>query len=165
MMVRYVSPRSALPDRFTSFPRFDIVLKGVELGSSQHKLTAFWYMEGEKEGLGFAIDPDEQFYEDELLVVADVSAAAKWRPSLGPTLVSAAASWHIPDVESPRSLWSFTLNFESGQSVTLALGGHDEYAEGLTYQPDSVAVIFDEKLAHGYRIPASEVPASGTLIT
>jgi len=37
--VRYISPQLALPDRFTSFTGFDVVLKGAELSSPGHKVA------------------------------------------------------------------------------------------------------------------------------
>jgi len=159
--VRYIYPRFSSP-QLTSHDGFDTVLKGVELSSPNHVLVAMWWMEGVREGLGFIVDPDEQFYDDEALQLVDVTSENRWTVIRASTPVSSALSWHLPDDEAPKCAWSFRLNFESGLSVTVALGDVDEAGVGLTYQPDSVAVIFDETVAQRYRILASSESAWGS---
>lgn len=123
-----------------------------------------WWMEGVKEGLGFVVDPDEQFYDDEALQLVDVTSENRWAAIRASTPVSAALSWHVPDDEAPECVWSFRLNFETGLNVTVALGDVDETGATLTYQPDSVAVIFDKTVAQRYRIFASSESAWGSIL-
>jgi len=162
--IRYISPQFATSQAGNSYVGFDTVLKGVELSSASHVLVAMWWMEGAVEGLGFVLDPDEQFYADEGLHIVDVSRETQWAPMLKSALVSSALSWHLPNGDAPRCVWSFRLNVKSGRSVTIALGEVNESGDGLTYQPDSVAVIFDEPIAQRYRILASTEPAWGTIV-
>lgn len=159
--IKYISPHFSTPRAGNSYAGFDTVLKGVELSSSSHALVAMWWMEGVKEGLGFVVDPDEQFYDDEGLQVVDVTHETQWAPMLKSAVVSSALSWHVPDDDAPKSVWSFRLDVNSGSSATIALGDVDENDGRLTYQPDSVAVIFDESIARRYRILASPESAWG----
>jgi hypothetical protein len=160
--VRYIFPRFS--SQLISYDGFDTVLKGVELSSSKGVVAAMWWMEGVKEGLGFVVDPDEQLYEDEALQLVDVTAEDRWAAIRVSTPVSAALSWHRPDDEAPECVWSFRLNFESGLTVTVALGDVDETGATLTYQPDSIAVIFDKTVAQRYRIFASSESAWGSVL-
>jgi hypothetical protein len=159
--VRYVSPQFSASLTGNSYKGFDIVPKGVELRSPGHVFVALWWMQDIREGLGFVSDPDGQFYDDEGLQVADIPRDGSWAPILDSVVISSALSWQVPNDEAPLCVWSLRLNVESGSSVTIALGDIDETG-ALTYQPDSVAVIFDETIARGYWIPASSESAWGT---
>jgi hypothetical protein len=162
--IRYISPQFSTPPVVTSYIGFDTVLKGVELSSPSHILVVMWWMEGVREGLGFVVDPDQQFYADEGMHVVDASHEAQWVPMLQSTVASSALSWQVPDDDAPRCVWSFRLNVRSGSSATIALGEADENGDRLTYQPDSVAVIFDETMARQYRILASSESAWGSVV-
>jgi hypothetical protein len=162
--VRYFYPQFSSP-QLTSYDGFDTILKGVELSSAEHVIAAMWWVEGAKEGLGFVVDPDGQFYNDEALQILDVSSESQWAPFRASRVVSAALSWHLPDDDLSNCVWAFRLNFASGRSVTVALGDVDEVSGTLTYQPDSVAAIFDEKVARRYRILASSESAWGSIIS
>lgn len=162
MSVRYVFPQFSASLAANSYKGFDTVSKGVELCSPGHVFVALWWMEGIREGLGFVTDPDGQFYDDEGLRVADVPYNAPWDPILNSVVVSSALSWQVPNDEAPPCVWSLRLSVESGSSVTIALGDIGETGSALTYQPDSVAVIFEETIARAYWIPASSESAWGT---
>lgn len=162
MSVRYVFPQFSPSLTGNSYKGFDTVPKGVELCSPGHVLVVLWWMEGIREGLGFVTDPDGQFYDDEELRVAGLPSDAPWAPILNSVVVSSAVSWQVPNEEAPPSVWSLRLSVESGSSVTIALGDIDETGSALTYQPDSVAVIFEEAIARAYWIPASPESAWGT---
>jgi len=161
--VRYIFPEFSSP-QLTSYDGFDTVLKGVELSSPRHVIAAMWWMEGVKEGLHFVVDPYEEFYDDESLQLLDVTSESQWALIRASSVGSVALSWHVPDGDAPWFVWSFRLNFESGLSVTVALGDVDEVRGRLTYQPDSVAVIFDEIVARRYRILAGPESAWGSVL-
>ena len=156
--VRYFGSEFAAPALSSSHSGFDTVLKGVELTCSSHRLNVMWMIEGVREGLGFVVDPDQQFYEDEGLRAVDVSSELHWVPRLGVPVMSSGVGWQLSDDDAMRGIWSFSLGFGE-RSVTMALGEASETGIGITYQPDSVAVIFDESIARRYRIPASAEPA------
>jgi hypothetical protein len=160
--IRYVGSGFDVPELYSPYAGFDTVLKGVELTNSSHVVTVMWMMEGVREGLGFVLDPEEEFYEDESLHVIDVSHAPRWTSLLHVPVVSSGTSWHVSDDDAPKSIWSFRLSFGKEESVTIALGEVNELGSGLTYQPDSVAVIFDEAIARRYRILASSESAWGS---
>jgi hypothetical protein len=160
--VRYAASEFAIPEVYSSYTGFDIVLKGVELTTSSEVVTVMWMMDGVREGLGFVLDPDEQFYEDENLHTLDMSNEPRWTSLLHQSVSSTGASWQISDENAPRSIWSFRINFRNGRSVAIALGESNELSTGLIYQPDSVAVIFEEPIARRYRILASAEPAWGS---
>lgn len=158
--VRYVGSEFTVPELYSSHAGFDTVLKGVELTCSSHVVAVMWMMEGVKEGLGFVLDPDRQFYEDESLRIVDVSHVRQWASLLHVPVLSCGTSWQVADDNAPRSIWSFRLSFIGGPSATIALGDLNERGI-LTYQPDSIAVIFDETISRSYQILASAETAWG----
>lgn len=160
--VRYAASKLAVPELYSSYTGFDTVLKGVELASSSELVTVMWMMDGVREGLGFALDPDQQFYEDENLHTLDLSNEPRWMSLLHQPVISAGVSWQVSDEDAPSSIWSFRLNIGDQRSLTIALGEVNELGTGPTYQPDSVAVIFDETIARRYRILASAESAWGS---
>lgn len=160
--VRYAASKFLDSELYSSYTGFDTVLKGVELASTSEPITVMWMMEGVREGLGFVLDPDQQFYEDESLRTLNLSNEPRWTPLFHQPVISTGVSWQVSDEDAPRSIWSVRLNFADQRSLTIALGAVNDLNTGPTYQPDSIAVIFDETIARRYRVLASDESAWGS---
>lgn len=107
-------------------------------------LTLAWAMSGEVEGLALL---DGEPESDDRTVV-DVTSHTQWSTRVGREVIAVGAGWHVPNAGSPRTLWSWRLSFEGGPCAVVATG---ELVNGEPrYLPDSLVVIFDERLALSY---------------
>ncbi|MER6032084.1 hypothetical protein [Streptomyces sp. NPDC001851] len=121
-------------------------------------LAASWAMDGLNEGLALELtEPGDT--PDLSGTAVDVSGRAEWSEFLGMALTGITPVTHVPNEGCPEMPWAVRLDFSAAAPVTVALG--ESTGSGFTYMPDSLVVIFDEKEAAAYRIPASSEPALG----
>ncbi len=157
--IHYLVPTPLIGEVW-SYEGFDVVPGGVAIEADPASICVIWRMDDQLgEGLEVILGDDYRtFAADEEL---EVSPRIEHAPLTELTVEEIGVAWH--DVDQSRSLqamWSFRLSSATAH-VTFALGTVDVDSSELTYQPDSVAVIYDESKARQYRPPASTMAAWG----
>lgn len=153
------------------FEDFDVVPGGVLLIARPEPIFIVWHMD-DLYGEGIALIHGEEYADwitDLNLVEAAVDdCPRRIRGLLNMPLSLIAVSWQEAPLKAAessdwRTVWACTLG-AAGTTITFALGATDDAGDNLTYQPDSVAVIFDADRARRYRPPAATSSAFGQTI-
>jgi hypothetical protein len=109
-----------------------------------------WQMEGVLDGLSVS-RPSASELHDWLGIPGRSLSPRISEPALPAQIVtSARALWAASESVVTTSLRAVTLEFEFGPPITIALGAVID-GRSLTFQPDSVALIHDPRLAAKYR--------------
>lgn len=153
--VDYVMPASTTADGHMS-TAFDSVSMGVELLMQDGTRCAVtWQMDGECEGMVMGRGGIESLrpFEMELRRV-EMTRSAGWQPFLGAPVIALDVGWQRSAEGCPPTVWAVRLQVDADAGLlTIALG--EPGADGPTYQPDELLVIFDQAVAAAYRIPAA----------
>jgi hypothetical protein len=165
--VRYLLPYSSDVNERIARPGYDVADMGVEFTAVDGSVfTTLWFMEGEKEGLGFVLEPTPEYYASRWLKVLDVTSAPEWTQFSMSPIVAVALARDVPNEGMPIAVWSLRLAVGSGLVAVVALGDDDGRPEGqLRYQPDNVLVIFDAEVALRYKAVESGNSAWGLPVT
>ncbi|MFI5523560.1 hypothetical protein [Streptomyces platensis] len=122
-------------------------------------LVLSWAMDGVKEGLAIEFrspgEADVNLPGDPV----DVSDHVDWERFLGVSIAGISPAWHVPNEGCPEMPWAYRFEFSNESSLVIALG--EAEADGFTYMPDALVVIFEKDLAVSYKIPASGTSSYG----
>lgn len=120
------------------------VLYGLRLVTARSvPTTVTWVMEGDCAALVAVEGTGEDAGVTDLIEARDVSAWPAWRPLLGPVITKAGVSWHRAASECPPTPWACRLEFGDRGGFVAALA--ETHGGALEYQPDNVAVLFNQR--------------------
>jgi hypothetical protein len=134
----------------------------VELGIEIHLSTGVFFITWEREDLieGITISPSQALTPSEDVALINADNAPEWQDCIGSTISQFHLMWQVSQHDCPESLWALRLTLDPHQEIVIALG--ELNPDGTpTYYPDSLVVIFDEKVSRSYRNPGSSVTAWG----
>lgn len=150
---------------------FDEIRLGVELElDHQNRFCAAWVMggvprtsgrvRGDMQGLFVGPGTVHDLFPIVETTTEQVGVGVDWTGHLGSTVTDVTTVWCETERHGVLSMWAARIDFESADSVVVALGraaGND-----IEYHPTSVVVIFDESLARRYVPAASRLSAWGS---
>ncbi|WP_156920393.1 hypothetical protein [Segniliparus rugosus] len=117
-------------------------------------LAIQWAMRGFDYGLSLKIeenvfcgDLDEDWY-------------LPWKSVLGREVRGVRSAWLKPSNSSIYALWSVAFEFDSENSVAIALGRIED-DDSVDFSPDSLVVFWGSKYASAYKVPDSTGDAYG----
>lgn len=150
----YLEPATTSRTGPRPHPLFDEAGVGLELVDRRGVVvSAVWCMEAEREGLSFGVGRAEERHGLYALKRFDVTSSAHWSGRLGRPVTHVGLGWHRSDAVAPESIWAVRLQFESTTETLVALG-QSGLAGRVEYQPDQTVVVFDERLARDFEVPA-----------
>jgi hypothetical protein len=159
--VTYVYADTSELDGPRQFAGFDEVDMAIELWMADGDVfSALWRMEGYNEGLSFGRGTAQARGLTVPPSGIDVTASPRWQGFRGLRIVGTRFAWHIPNEGCPEAIWSVLIDFEGRTPIVIALGVTDRDGR-ITYQPDGLVAVFDDRVAGSYRIPASSTSALG----
>ena len=133
----------SIPDRDTHEVDLDIVMM---LTGGIIQFT--WERDDRIEGMFIDFPAEVGPLED--IVSVRVDKSPQWRAIIGDRIRDVRFGWYKSELGVPTSLLSVRVQFENDREALLAVGELDQ-SEKPRYHPDSLIVIFDERLARSYR--------------
>jgi hypothetical protein len=120
------------------------------------ELLIEWAMHGAIEGIDIRAIRGRRPSQSE----SDVSSNSQWGRFIGNRIDGLGAAWHPSDNGMP-TLWAVRLSILDNDSVVIGLGAIEDGVP--RYRPDTLLVIFDERLAKTYRPPDANESSFGGL--
>ncbi|WP_157577061.1 hypothetical protein [Saccharomonospora iraqiensis] len=111
-------------------------------------VSLWWSMRGVDEGLAIGVGGPESGVIPLSGSSVLVSDNYDWESVLGSPIKDVAPVFHVPNPGCSPMPWAYQFTFGKSKKVSVALGVIQNGE--IAYLPDSLVVIFDERIDHAY---------------